>query len=183
MLKIGLFALLTILTQIGGLIYILSIIYLAMSVKQETAMLSLAHNHNAHHIHANGMNGMNGISAPQPATMSLSGGNPMGFVNAVSFPPPMGSSAMNGGGSASYLGGLGLPQFPSLNEEPHNGLKLGGLSSPSALVPPPPSLHPAVDHASHETTDGPQNGSLFAMPMPMNVAPSVMAGGPPLTQM
>lgn len=209
----------------------------SLTVKQETAMLSLAQplqqtqpQQTSHHIQThkqfvlnnglginsmntmNAMNAMNGMSAPQPvpATMSLSGfhsgttmqsamqstmpsGMGMGFANtntnsnAMSFPPPMSNGNGNGNvnGNANYLGGLGLPQFPSLHSHEQSQDGQSALTSPTShTVPPPPSIpsmHPAtaadIAQSSHETPD------FAKVTSAMNVTPSVMAGGPPLTQM
>jgi len=110
--------------------------------------LPLHRRHHHHHHHP-----PNAISAPQPATMSLSGGNPMGFASAAAFGPP-------------HLGGLTLPQFPahSAMENGSNGPALGADGR---------------DAVTSDADGASQNGAMF----PMNVTPSVMAGGPPLASM
>jgi len=119
---------------------------------------------------------MNGISAPQPATMSLSGGNPMSFVNPLSF---------GGVGAPPHLGGLPL-QFPPPHSGPlphavmDDGHRPNGSNphhSPLAMAPGPPPNAPS-EQTSNDA-DSAQNGNMF----PMNVTPSVMAGGPPLASM
>ena len=135
--------------------------------------LNLNHNHN-HHLPLHSPKGgthsmmMNGISAPQPATMSLSGGNPMSFVNpnSVTFAPP------------PHLGGLPLPQFPPPHSMMDDGQRSNGSHphhSPLPMANAPPN-GTGPEHSNE--ADGP-NGNLF----PMNVTPSVMAGGPPLASM
>jgi len=160
-------------------------------------------NHNAHrHLDPQSKsNGnalmMNGISAPQPATMSLSGGNPMSFVNGI-------NSAMTFGGPPHL--GLPLPPFPpshSVLDDGHcrnngNGNVLNPTNPMNPILPShsPHSAHPHPPHpspltmapavsstvSSEQTSNDPdsaQNGNMF----PMNVTPSVMAGGPPLASM
>ena len=67
---------------------------------------------------------LNGISAPQPATISLSGGNHMGFVN---FPPPITGPHLSG---INPIPPINLP-FPT---QPPNG-KLPTIPLNTSMIP------------------------------------------------
>eukprot|EP01084_Bolivina_argentea_P270865 460686_1 len=150
--------------------------------------LNMHNTHNTHRVKQEPL-----ISAPQPATISLSGGNPMNFVNGVSFPP------LNIPPHGAHLSGI-PPNLPPINipfpmhdnrgNVSHNKMPQIPLNIAQSIQhnhhhnmngdrhthtqPPPPSSN------NNEATNDSNNGNTI---FPINVTPSVMMGGPPLASM